>query len=145
MLTTVETSRPCVYGLGRESSWFFGSRRGPSVSGVHAPVARWVAAYAGWLYARHRDFLAQIKSAALDPFRRYANARSESLSDAVQVLKAFHVVKIGTQVVYEVRRRVEQERLGCPGHQDDRSTSSVALTCRVDHPEPSTRWPRSGR
>ena len=38
----------------------------------------------------------QIKTAALDPFRGYANALRDSLSDAVQVLDAFHVVKLGT-------------------------------------------------
>ncbi len=32
----------------------------------------------------------------------------DSLSDAVQVLDAFHIVKLGTQVVDEVRRRVQQ-------------------------------------
>ena len=61
----------------------------------------------------------QIKSAALDPFRGYANALRDSLSDAVQVLDAFHVVKLGTQVVDEVRRRVQQEQLGRRGHRDD--------------------------
>jgi len=37
----------------------------------------------------------------------------------VQVLDAFHVVKLGTAVVDEVRRRVQQEQLGHRGHQDD--------------------------
>ena len=49
-------------------------------------------AYAGWLDARQPEFRANIKSAALDPFRGYANALRDSLSDAVQVLDAFHVV-----------------------------------------------------
>jgi hypothetical protein len=47
-------------------------------------------AYAGWLDARQPEFRAQIKSAALDPFRGYANALRDSLSDAVQVLDAFY-------------------------------------------------------
>ena len=34
-----------------------------------------------------------IKSGAVDPFRGYANALRDSLSDAVQVLDAFHVVE----------------------------------------------------
>ena len=76
-------------------------------------------AYAAWLDARQPEFRAQIKSAALDPFRGYANALRDSLSDAVQVLDAFHVVKLGTQVVDEVRRRVQQEQLGRRGHRDD--------------------------
>jgi transposase len=76
-------------------------------------------AYAGWLDARQPEFRAQIKSAALDPFRGYANALRDSLPDAVQVLDAFHVVKLGTQVVDEVRRRVQQEQLGRRGHKHD--------------------------
>jgi Transposase len=53
------------------------------------------------------------------PVRGCANALRDSLSDAVQVLDAFHVVKLGTQVVDEVRRRVQQEQLGRRGHRDD--------------------------
>jgi transposase len=64
-------------------------------------------------------FRAQITSAALDPFRGYASALRDSLSDAVQVLDAFHVVKVGTQVVDEVRRRVQQEQFGRRGHKHD--------------------------
>ncbi len=37
----------------------------------------------------------------------------------MQVLDAFHVLKLGTQVVDEVRRRVQQQQLGRRGHQDD--------------------------
>lgn len=35
------------------------------------------------------------------------------------MLGAFHVVKLGTQVVDEVRRRVQQQQLGRRGHKDD--------------------------
>jgi transposase len=76
-------------------------------------------AYAGWLTAQTPQFLASVKHAALDPFRGYANALRDSLSDAVQVLDAFHLVKLGTQVVDEVRRRVQQGQLGRRGHRDD--------------------------
>ena len=76
-------------------------------------------AYSRWLDARQPQFRANIKSAALDPFRGYANALRDSLSDAVQVLDAFHVVKLGTQVVDEVRRRVQQEQLGRRGNRDE--------------------------
>ncbi len=66
----------------------------------------------------------------------YANALRDSLPDAVQVLDAFHVVKLGTQVLDEVRRRVQQEQLGRRGHKSDPllrgrtgpSGSIVALT-----------------
>ncbi len=43
----------------------------------------------------------------------------DHLPDAVQVLDAFHVVKLGTQVVDEVRRRLQQQQLGRRGHKDD--------------------------
>ena len=76
-------------------------------------------AYRGWLDARDEAFRAGVRQAALDPFRGYANALRDSLSDAVQVLDAFHVVKLGTQVVDEVRRRVQQEQLGRRGHKHD--------------------------
>ena len=35
------------------------------------------------------------------------------------MLDAFHLVKLGTQVVDEVRRRVQQDTLGRRGHKDD--------------------------
>jgi transposase len=76
-------------------------------------------AYAGWLKAQDREFIAGIEQASLDPFRGYANAIRDELPDAVPVLDAFHVVKLGTQVVDEVRRRVQQETLARRGHKDD--------------------------
>ncbi len=54
-----------------------------------------------------------------------ANAVCDRLSDAVQVLDAFHVVKLGTQVVDEVCRRVQQETLHRRTHKHDRSTRSA--------------------
>jgi transposase len=55
----------------------------------------------------------------LDPFRGYANAIRDELPDAVAVLDAFHVVRLGTQVVDGVRRRVQQDTLCHRGHKDD--------------------------
>ncbi len=46
----------------------------------------------------------------------------------VQVLDAFHVVKLGTQVVDEVRRRVQQEQLGRRGHKND-PLYEIAVCC----------------
>jgi len=76
-------------------------------------------AYASWLNKQPNAFTTGIKHASLDPFRGYANAIRDELPDAVAVLDAFHVVKLGTQVVDEVRRRVQQETLGQRGHKDD--------------------------
>jgi len=75
-------------------------------------------AYAGWLRAQPAGFVAGIEHAALDPFRGYANAIRDELPDAVAVLDAFHVVKLGTQVI-EVRRREQQSTLHRRGHRDD--------------------------
>ncbi len=76
-------------------------------------------AYAGWLKDQSNTFTTGIKHACLDPFRGYANAIRDELPDAVAVLDAFHVVKLGTQVVDEVRRRVQQDTLDRGGHRDD--------------------------
>jgi transposase len=76
-------------------------------------------AYATWLAAQPQTFTAGVKHAALDPFRGYANAIRDELPDSVAVLDAFHVVRLGTQVLDEVRRRVQQEQLGHRGHKDD--------------------------
>ncbi|HEX5335237.1 MAG TPA: transposase [Propionicimonas sp.] len=56
---------------------------------------------------------------ALDPCRGCANAIRDDLPDAVAVLDAFHVVKLGTNVVDEVRRRVQQDTVGHRGRKDD--------------------------
>src|SRR4051812_35336050 len=76
-------------------------------------------AYKAWLDAQPDGFVAGVETAALDPFRGYANAIRDGLPDAVAVLDAFHVVRLGTQVVDEVRRRVQQTTLGHRGHKDD--------------------------
>jgi hypothetical protein len=52
-------------------------------------------AYADWIKARGIGFTAGIKTAALDPFRGYANAIRDELPEAITVLDAFHVVKLG--------------------------------------------------
>jgi len=76
-------------------------------------------AYADRLKEQPGEFTAGIEHASLDPFRGYANAIRDELPDAVAVLDAFHVVKLGTQVVDEVRRRVQQDSLARRGHKDD--------------------------
>jgi transposase len=77
------------------------------------------AAYADWLKARNETFRAGIKVATLDPFHGYKNALDDELEDAVAVLDAFHVVKLGIAAVDEVRRRVQQETLGHRGRKGD--------------------------
>ena len=86
---------------------------------LDAVVGRSGTAYKAWLDAQPDGFVAGVETAALDPFRGYANAIRDGLPDAVAVLDAFHVVRLGTQVVDEVRRRVQQATLGHRGHKDD--------------------------
>jgi transposase len=76
-------------------------------------------AYAAWLKDRPAEFVAGVEQAALDPFRGYANAIRDELPEAVAVLDAFHVVRLGTQAVDEVRRRVQQDTVGHRGHKHD--------------------------
>jgi transposase len=86
---------------------------------LDAVVGRSGTVYKTWLKAQPDGFIDGVETAALDPFRGYANAIRDGLPDAVAVLDAFHVVRLGTQVVDEVRRRVQQDTLGRRGHKDD--------------------------
>ncbi len=77
------------------------------------------AAYSDWLKERNETFRAGIKVATLDPFHGYKNAIDDELEDAIAVLDAFHVVKLGTAALDEVRRRVQQQTLGHRGRKGD--------------------------
>jgi len=85
-------------------------------------------AYRTWLDVQTEEFRAGVKHAALDPFRGYANALRDGLSDAVAVLDAFHVVKLCTQVVDEVRRRVHTTPCTGAGTATTRSTRSAGCS-----------------
>ena len=76
-------------------------------------------AYADWLTARGVGFRTRVSVATLDPFHGYKNAIDDQLADAVSVLDAFHVVKLGSQAVDDVRRRVQQTIHGHRGRKDD--------------------------
>ena len=76
-------------------------------------------AYKSWLSERGESFRRGVEVATLDPFHGYKNAIDDQLQDAVAVLDAFHVVKLGTQVVDDVRRRVQQETTGHRGRKGD--------------------------
>ena len=68
---------------------------------------------------RTRAWRAQVTTASLDPFRGYATALRTSLPQAVRVLDAFHVVRLGQAAVDDVRRRRQQETLSRRGHGED--------------------------
>lgn len=77
------------------------------------------AAYKAWLQARNEQFRGGIEIATLDPFHGYKNAIDDQLDDAIAVLDAFHVVKLGTTALDQVRRRVQQDTLGHRGRSGD--------------------------
>ena len=58
-------------------------------------------------------------AASLDPYRGYAAALRTHLPDAVRVLDAFHVTRLGFAAVDQVRRRIQQELTGHRGRRDD--------------------------
>ncbi len=90
--------------------------------------------YATWIRQQTGEFVDGITHAALDPFRGYANAiRTELPDDTVTVLDAFHVVKLASTAMDEVRRRVQQTTLGRRGQ-----TRRPALP----HPPPADHGPR---
>ncbi|MDQ6740856.1 MAG: transposase, partial [Actinomycetota bacterium] len=75
--------------------------------------------YADWPKEQGGEFTKGIKVATLDPFRGYANAVRDELPEVIQVVDAFHIVKLGTAMVDDVRRRVQRETLGRRGRKAD--------------------------
>ena len=118
------------------------------------------AAYSTWLTERGKAFRSGVTVATLDTFRGYRNTIDDDLVDAVAVLDAFHVVKLGTAVVDDVRRRVQQDACGHRGRRDDplyrirnilrageerltdrqRARLTQAFTAREEHVEVEVAW-----
>jgi len=117
--------------------------------------------YAAWIAKRDQAWRDRIELAALDPFRGYATALSTELPSATRVLNAFHVVKLGNQMVDEVRRRVLQQQLGHRGHRHDplfevrrllrrgaehltdRQLARLGAALSASNPTAKSRWPGS--
>jgi transposase len=72
-----------------------------------------------WLHARTRDWLDQVTTVALDPWRGYASALVVPLGHATVVVDHFHAIKLANTVVDQVRRRVQQATLGHRGRKPD--------------------------
>ena len=75
--------------------------------------------YKTWLTERGEAFRTGVQIATLDPFHGYKKVIDDQLEDARSVLDAFHVVKLATAVVDDVRRRVQQDTTGHRGRRDD--------------------------
>jgi transposase len=72
-----------------------------------------------WLDARSREWLAQVATVALDPWRGYASALVAPLGHATVVVDHFHAIKLANAVVDQVRRRTQQATLGHRGRKRD--------------------------
>jgi transposase len=77
------------------------------------------AAVDAWLHARPRDWLAQVGTVALDPWRGYASALVTPLGHARVVVDHFHAIRLANVVVDQVRRRTQQATLGHRGRKHD--------------------------
>jgi transposase len=77
------------------------------------------AAVVGWLDARSRDWLAQVATVSLDPWRGYASALVAPLGHATVVVDHFHAIKLANAAVDQVRRRIQQATLGHRGRKPD--------------------------
>jgi transposase len=77
------------------------------------------AAVHSWLDARSREWLAQVGTVALDPWRGYASALVAPLGHARVVVDHFHAIRLANAVVDQVRRRTQQATLGHRGRKCD--------------------------
>lgn len=100
-------------------------------------------AYSDWLEERGDDFKNGVEVATLDPFHGYKNAIDDQLEDATAVLDAFHVVKLGTAAVDEVRRRVQQEIHGHRGRKNNPLTGSGRSCAAAPRSSPNASEPGS--
>jgi transposase len=103
---------------------------------------RSASALAGWMTQRTDAWRAGIGVAALDPYRGYACALRASLPQAVRVLDAFHVVRLGFAAVDQVRCRIQRERTGHRGRTDDPLYRIRRLLRRAAHHHTQRSWAR---
>jgi len=82
-------------------------------------AGRSASALLSWVDEQDPVWRAGIGTAALDPYRGYASALRTALPDAVRVLDAFHVVRLGFAAVDDVRRRIQHEQTGHRGRTGD--------------------------
>ena len=94
------------------------------VPGRSGQVVRdWVGLAAGWWADR-------IDVAAIDAFRGYATAIGDVLPDATLVIDHFHAIRLASEAVNDVRRRVQQDTARASRPQAlIRSTGSAGCCC----------------
>ena len=84
------------------------------------------AAVGTWLHARPRDWLAQVDTVTLDPWRGYASALVAPLGHASVVVDHFHAIRLANVVVDQVRGRVQQAPSGIGAASAIRWTASAS-------------------
>jgi len=100
------------------------------------------AAVDSWLGVRPHDWLAQVGTVALDPWRGYASALVTSLGHATVVVDHFHAIRLANMVVDQVRRRVQQATLGHRGRKPDPLYRSRKLLLTAQNSSPT--WDERG-
>jgi hypothetical protein len=94
-------------------------RRGGVARLLDVVEGRSAEALSCWIAQREPGWRAGVVAASLDPYRGYAAALRLGLPEAVRVLDAFHVTRLGLAAVDEVRRRIQQELTGHRGRKQD--------------------------
>lgn len=94
-------------------------RRHPTARLLDLVPGRSGTVYKAWITARGPIFRDGVRVATLGPSQGYKNAIDDQLEGATCVLDAFHVVKLATSAVDEVRRRIQPQTLGQRGPNGD--------------------------
>jgi transposase len=82
-------------------------------------AGRTKSAVVGWLDARGQDWKDEVRIVAMDPCATYRRAVQEALPAARIVADHFHLVRLGNQMVTEVRQRVIRDTEGRRGRATD--------------------------
>ena len=72
-----------------------------------------------WVESQPIWWADRIDVAAIDAFRGYATAISDVLPTATLVIDHFHAIRLASEAVNDVRRRVQQDQLGHRGRKMD--------------------------
>ena len=72
-----------------------------------------------WIGQQPVDWVDGIEVAAIDAFRGYATAIGDVLPAATLVIDHFHAIRLASECVNDVRRRVQQDQLGHRGRKHD--------------------------
>jgi transposase len=72
-----------------------------------------------WIDGQPMGWAAGIDIAAIDAFRGYATAIGDVLPTATLVIDHFHAIRLASEAVNDVRRRVQQDQLGHRGRKHD--------------------------